>query len=77
MSKDTPTPMAAPTASPPAFERGEPIARPLRAAYHAGPPTVTFCGRLWTRGQAQEITRADWEAMQSRTAFRDLDFKTA
>lgn len=72
MSKDTPTPLAAPAAFPPPE-----APRPLKAAYHAGPPTVTFCGRLWTRGQAQEITRADWEAMQSRTAFRDLDFKTA
>lgn len=72
MSKDTPTPIAAPAApTPPETQRT------LRAAYHAGPPTATFCGRLWTRGQAQDINRAEWEAMQARSAFRDLDFKTA
>ena len=47
----------------------------LRVAYHDGPPSIHFAGMPWRRGEAQEITTAQWVAMRARGDFKDFDFK--
>lgn len=48
-----------------------------RVAYNAGPAEITFAGRAWRRGEPQEISTTEWEAMQQRADFPHFDFKTA
>lgn len=49
----------------------------VKVAYHSGPPELTFHGRLWYRGAAQEVSEADWLAMQARQDFPIHEFRTA
>ncbi len=49
----------------------------LEVAYHAGPSTITFAGRMWYLGQRQAVTPELWSAMQARSDFPHFDFRTA
>lgn len=53
-------------------ETGVAVAAPapkiMRVMLSAGPPEMTFCGRLWRHGQAQPVTPEEWSAMQQRGA---------
>ncbi|MGE0358649.1 MAG: hypothetical protein AB7P08_17235 [Burkholderiales bacterium] len=84
MSKDNPTTMPGESFPPaiPAPAGAVPDAAPSRSrsvsvAYHEGPPSLTFAGRLWHRGVAQSVPAPDWAAMQQRLDFRHFNFKPA
>lgn len=46
----------------------------LSVAYHAGPPSIGFCGRQWQRDVAQPVTPEEWKAMQARGDFDEFNF---
>ncbi|MBZ0104644.1 MAG: hypothetical protein K8H84_03345 [Sulfuricella denitrificans] len=51
-----------------------PAPKPIRIAYHAGPPDIQFCGRRWLRGAAQPVTQAEQAAMRKRPDFAGFNF---
>jgi len=50
---------------------------PLRVAYHAGPPEISFAGLEWRRGVAKPIDLLAWSAMQAREDFAPFEFRPA
>ena len=53
----------------------EPEPAAMQAAYHSGPPDLTYCGRLWYRGKPQSVTESEWGAMRARADFAHFDFR--
>lgn len=51
--------------------------KPLKVAYHDGPPAIQYFGRRWERGAPQEVSPDDWAAMQERADFPPFQFKSA
>lgn len=54
-----------------------PLASVRQVAYHVGPPELFFGGRYWLRGAPQEVTDAEWGAMQARADFAPFQFRSA
>lgn len=52
-------------------------AKPLHVAYNDGPPEISFCGRTWRIGIAQQVTEDEWHAMRERADFHEFDFRPA
>lgn len=50
-------------------------AKPLRVAYHDGPPEIGYAGLAWRRGEAKEVTAHTWSVMQARSDFASFDFR--
>jgi hypothetical protein len=60
----------------PASGRGETSAT-IWAAYHDGPPEISFFGYDWRRGVAREVTAEEWRRMQLRGDFKEFDFQSS
>ena len=50
-------------------------AKPLRVAYHDGPPEIGYAGLSWQRGVVKEVTAHTWSVMQARSDFAPFDFR--
>lgn len=49
--------------------------KPLRVAYHDGPPEIGYAGLTWRRGEHKEITDHTWTVMKARGDFAPFDFR--
>lgn len=49
----------------------------VKVAHHDGPAEISFLGRSWQIGVAQEVSFEEWQRMQARADFAEFDFRLA
>lgn len=49
----------------------------VKVAHYDGPAEISFLGRNWQIGVAQEVSAEEWQRMQARADFAEFDFRLA